>query len=428
MEELLRAFTAKKPEIVFEWNDPETEAEGWVVVNSLRGRAAGGGTRMRPGLDRQEVEWLAKIMEVKFTVSGPPIGGAKSGIDFDPNDPRKEEVLNRWFRAVTPLLKHYYGTGGDLHVDEVKEVIPITEDYGLWHPQEGIVNGHFAPRENEKIHLIGQLRQGVAKKLEDPHFSPDPAMKLTVADMITGFGVAESVKHYYHIYRHQDLEGKKVLLQGWGNVAGAAGYYLAQSGARIIGIMDRMGGLLEPEGLPFDAVRELLLKNNRLTKRDLLPFEEINRKMWTTGADIFIPAAASRLISQKHVEALMQHGVQVICCGANAPFVEEESLYGSTTAFADRSMSLIPDFIANCGMARVFAALMEREVVITDELIFADVSGCIRKALEKAYRENPKTKGIAKTALGLALKELTATQEAAAKKHKPEDHNELVGG
>ena len=44
---------------------------------------------MRKGLDQREVESLAKTMEVKFTVSGPHIGGAKSGIDFDPNDPRK---------------------------------------------------------------------------------------------------------------------------------------------------------------------------------------------------------------------------------------------------------------------------------------------------------------------------------------------------
>ena len=50
-------------------------------------------------------------MEVKFTVAGPPIGGAKSGINFDPKDPRKKGVLKRWY-AVTPLLKHYYGTGG----------------------------------------------------------------------------------------------------------------------------------------------------------------------------------------------------------------------------------------------------------------------------------------------------------------------------
>ena len=118
MLDLLAKFENKRPEIVFEWKDAETEAEGWVVINSLRGGAAGGGTRMRKGLDKREVESLAKTMEVKFTVSGPAIGGAKSGINFDPQDPRKRGVLERWYRAVFPLLKYYYGTGGDLNVDE----------------------------------------------------------------------------------------------------------------------------------------------------------------------------------------------------------------------------------------------------------------------------------------------------------------------
>ncbi len=75
MKDLLAQFENKRPEIVFEWKDAETEAEGWVVINSLRGGAAGGGTRMRQGLDKREVESLAKTMEVKFTVSGPAIGG-----------------------------------------------------------------------------------------------------------------------------------------------------------------------------------------------------------------------------------------------------------------------------------------------------------------------------------------------------------------
>ena len=69
MKELLKKYENKQPEIVFNWKDPETDAEGWTVINSLRGGAAGGGTRMRKGLDMNEVLSLAKTMEVKFTVS-----------------------------------------------------------------------------------------------------------------------------------------------------------------------------------------------------------------------------------------------------------------------------------------------------------------------------------------------------------------------
>jgi len=167
MKDLLKKFENKEPEIVFNWKDQETGAEGWTVINSLRGGAAGGGTRMRKGLDMNEVLSLAKTMEVKFSVAGPAIGGAKSGINFDPNDPRKKEVLERWFKAVSPLLKNYYGTGGDLNVDEIHEVIPMTEDCGIWHPQEGVFNGHFKPTEADKINRIGQLRNGVIKVIDN---------------------------------------------------------------------------------------------------------------------------------------------------------------------------------------------------------------------------------------------------------------------
>ena len=108
LQHLMQEYKSKQPTVVFEWKDDQTDAEGWVVINSLRGGAAGGGTRMRKGLNRYEVESLAKVMEIKFTVSGPSIGGAKSGINFDPNDPRKDEVLQRWFKAVMPILKNYW--------------------------------------------------------------------------------------------------------------------------------------------------------------------------------------------------------------------------------------------------------------------------------------------------------------------------------
>lgn len=85
---------------------------------------------MKKGIDVQEVLLLAKTMEIKFTVSGPAIGGAKSGINFDPADPRKSEVLYRWYNAISPLLRYCYGTGGDLNVDYIHEVVPITRDLG----------------------------------------------------------------------------------------------------------------------------------------------------------------------------------------------------------------------------------------------------------------------------------------------------------
>lgn len=407
MKELLEKFENKRPEIVFEWKDPETEAEGWVVINSLRGGAAGGGTRMRKGLDKREVESLAKTMEVKFTVSGPAIGGAKSGINFDPADPRKRGVLERWYKAVIPLLKNYYGTGGDLNVDEIHEVIPITEDYGLWHPQEGIVNGHFNATEPQKINKIGQLRQGVIKVIEDPAYTPEASRKYTVADMITGYGVAEAVCHYYTIWGG-NFEGKRAIIQGWGNVGAAAAFYLASKGVKIVGIIDRVGGLIKEEGFSFEEIRDLFLsrQGNTLYAENLIPFEEINNRIWSLPAEIFIPAAASRLVTRGQLEQMITSGLEVISSGANVPFQDPEIFFGPTGEFADQNISVIPDFIANCGMARVFAYLMEDEVEITDDAIFHDISNIIYQALEKTNAKNQAKTEIAKTSFEIALSQL----------------------
>lgn len=408
MKELLSKFENKRPEIVFEWKDSHTDAEGWVVINSLRGGAAGGGTRMRVGLDKREVESLAKTMEVKFTVAGPAIGGAKSGINFDPKDPRKKEVLKRWFAAVSPLLKSYYGTGGDLNVDEIHEVIPMTEEFGVWHPQEGVFNGHFKPNDSQKINRIGQLQRGVAKVLTDEIYSPSLAKNYVVADMITGYGVAASIAHYYHIWGGE-LTGKRVLVQGWGNVGSAAAYYLAQKGAKIVGIIDRVGGLIHTEGFSFEEIRHLFIdKNgNELKAANMLSYEEINEQFWSTPADIFIPCAGSRMITENQLDQLLAAGVSVISSGANVPFADQEIFFGPIAEKADASLALIPDFIANCGMARVFAYLMSSDLSsLEDQLIFEDASQTIFKALQQTHQVNSSTRGIAKTAFEIALKQL----------------------
>ena len=407
MKDLLKTYENKEPEIVFHWNDPETDAEGWTVINSLRGGAAGGGTRMREGLDRNEVVSLAKTMEVKFTISGPKIGGAKSGINFNPNDPRKRGVLDRWYKAVSPLLKQYYGTGGDLNVDEIHEVIPITEQCGVWHPQEGVFSGHFQPTEADKINRIGQLRHGVIKVLENSDYSPDLSQKFTVADMITGYGVAESIKYYYDIYGG-NIKGKRAIIQGFGNVGSAAAFYLSKMGAKIVGIIDRVGGLINEKGFSHDEIKRLFLNKdgNVLSAPDMLSFDEVNEKIWQTPAEIFAPCAASRLVSKSQIDSLIDNGVEVISSGANVPFADKEIFFGPIMEYTDARVSLIPDFIANCGMARVFAYFMERKVQMTDEAIFNDTSITIRNAIQNTYNHNDSKFNISRTAFEIALNEL----------------------
>lgn len=408
MKDLLKVYEDRKPEIVFSWQDSETDAKGWVVINSLRGGAAGGGTRMHANVNQREVESLAKTMEVKFTVSGPQIGGAKSGICFDASDPRKKEVLARWYAVVTPLLKHYYGTGGDINVDEIHEVIPMTEANGVWHPQEGVFTGHFKPNEAQKVRRIGNLRQGVSQIVEDVNISPDINRKYRVADLITGYGVSESVRHFYNIYGGS-VNGKRVIIQGWGNVGAAAAYYLTQAGARVVGIIDRVGGLINAEGMEPHAVADLFFdkRGNSLVAENMMSYDEVNDKIWDVQADVFLPCASSRLVAQDKVDRMIKAGVSVISSGANVPFADEAIFYGPIAESVDKKIAVIPDFIANCGMARVFAYLMsDSNADMSDKGIFRDTSETICRALEATYKRSQEKTFLTATAFEIALETL----------------------
>lgn len=407
MEDLLKKFENKAPEIIFEWHDSETEAEGWIVINSLRNGAAGGGTRMRKGLNKREVESLAKTMEVKFTVCGPPIGGAKSGINFDPNDPRKDGVLRRWYKAVSPLLKNYYGTGGDLNVDEIHEVIPITAELGLLHPQEGVVNGHLNYSSEEKLKAISRLQNGVLLPISDERFTPSVERKYTIADMITGWGVAEAVRHYYQIWGGM-MNHKTAIIQGWGNVAAAAAFYLAKNGVNIVGIIDKDGGLINKKGFSFDEILQIFMnrQGNKLSHPMMMNFEEVNKQIWDLKAEIFIPGAASRLVTKNQVDRLIEGGVEVVSCGANVPFADEEIFMGPISMYADAHMAVIPDFIANCGMARAFGYLMTQDAEVEDTAILKDATETIRIALMRLHQFNPKSSGLSRKALEISLNNL----------------------
>ena len=70
-----------------------------------------------------------------------------------------------------------------------------------------------------------------------------------MADMITGYGVAESVKHYYQVWKQESLQDKKATIQGFGNVGAATAFFLAQQGVMITGIFDITGALIKEEGL-----------------------------------------------------------------------------------------------------------------------------------------------------------------------------------
>ena len=399
-----REFLRRPPELTFTWHDSETDARAWLIINSLRGGAAGGGTRMRVGCEPREVVYLAKAMELKFAISGPNIGGGKTGIDFDPADPRKTGVLERWYSAVAPFLRDRYGTGGDLGIDEITDVIPAFDRLGLTHPQQGVVRGHLHPADDQFLEIIQRLDAGVAALVE-PHIG------FTVSDVVTGYGVARAIIHY-HERCGESVSAKRVLLEGFGNVGAACALYLARAGAQVVAIRDAEKALLAPHGLTAEEVEALIMSR----RHKLLPNEDVRvihtrvtERFFSMPADVFVCAAISGSVDESVLQKLAASGVKTIACGANQPFAETK--IGSTriAQYADRRFTILPDILANLGMARTFSYLMEPLAQATAQPIISAVDHTITDTLDQVLTRNVREDaGLLASTLGLALDRVDA--------------------
>jgi glutamate dehydrogenase/leucine dehydrogenase len=138
----------------------------------------------------------------------------------------------------------------------------------------------------------------------------------------------------------------------------------------------------------------------------MLSTDEVNKSVWDMDFEIFIPAAASRLVTKEQVDKMIASKLEVFSCGANVPFADPEIFFGPTGLYADEKVAIIPDFIANCGMARVFAYFMESEVSMEDAAIFEDISHTIKKALIRTHHVNTAKSKIAQTSFEIALNQL----------------------
>jgi glutamate dehydrogenase/leucine dehydrogenase len=408
-----QAFYERPATIVVEWRDRETSATGWLAIDSLRGGAAGGGTRMRVGGSRQEAVFLAKTMGVKFCVAGPEIGGGKSVINFDAHAPAdvKRGVLERWFRHIGPYLKTCYGTGGDVGVDEVSEATATIERVlGVKHPQEGIARGHTWNDREGPEPKIGRLKHGVEAPVVLKDLPGPRNGAWMIADVVTGYGVVRAVERYYQL-RGEKLEGKRAIVEGFGAVGAFAAYYLEKLGVVTVAASSRApSGLIRvasnDKGIPL---RSLILAREGTNlpapspEYPCISDSENGDDLLKHKADIYIPAATSHTTTAPRLALLRKAGIKVMSCGANNPFAyntrntELSEWVSDMLALqreADKSMAIIPDFIANCGMARTFAYLMGAGSKTDEKSIIADTAATIDGAMDKLLKGHDKTSGL----------------------------------
>lgn len=405
--DLFLGHFSRPPSVVVEWHDDQSPARGWLCIDQLRGNAAGGGTRLRPGGTREEAIFLAKTMGVKFRVCGPDIGGGKSVLDYKPKDDAdKRAVLDRWYRHVGPYLKSCYGTGGDVGVDEVSDATACIERaVGLRHPQAGIILGHYATDPEGAVTKIDRMRHGVEARVTLDGLPGPRDGAWMIADVATGVGVSRSIERYY-AKRGRELRGQRAIVEGFGAVGSFAAYYLDQLGVKTVAASTAgprgVRIAIDPDGLDVRALTQAVHRTDKMLppagdaaygpKARVIDAER-GDELFSAQAEIFIPAARSHTIGAAQIDAIAKAGVKVWSCGANNPFwynpASTEGYRGWVAQMtdlmkaADPRFEIIPDFVANSGMARTFAYLMERGARPEAGAIIADIRAAMDRGVDR---------------------------------------------
>lgn len=312
------------------WQDPDTGALGYVVIDTLVRGTASGGLRMRKGCTLEEVRGLAQGMTRKEAIHlregrhYVPVGGAKGGIDFDPRAPGAKDVLERFLVDINPIMHAYWALGEDLGVrqDDIDEIL--------------------ARRE------LGSGLSAVNKLVDDPVAVEARAEKAFSAivdgvaqdELVGGLGVATSVIAALHDGGRDPRESTAVI-QGFGSMGGATARYLAEAGLRIVGIADADGFVSNPAGLDVEALLATRDQFGGIDREALRPEDHVgDRDDWLAAdADVLVPAAVSYSITPDNCDRVT---ASLIVEAANMPVLPaaEETLLA-------RGVTVVPDFLAN---------------------------------------------------------------------------------
>lgn len=279
-----------------------------------------GGLRYHATVDLDAARALAMWMTWKTSLAGLPYGGAKGGIKIDPAL-YSENELERITRRFTYALADNIGPEHDIPAPDVntnsQTMAWIADTYMSTRPP--------AQRSANQHVVTGK---------------PDGSGGLEGRDRATGFGVYLTIK-FWADKNNMDLNGKKFIVQGFGNVGYWASHFLEKDGAKLVGVQDAQGSIENQDGLNVEDLFKYNLANKGtiLNYSDSKPVEK--GEFFSIDCDICIPAALGNQITKKnapHIKA------KLIAEGANGPTnVEGEKI------LKDRGIFIIPDILCNSG-------------------------------------------------------------------------------
>lgn len=367
----------KKPYVIVEWNDVDTEATGWLCAYNFVNHYCGGGTRMHPTVTKEEVVRLATTMGYKYKAAeSQTTGGCKGGIAYDYKAPDAKDVLRRYLIAMAPYIKAGVSIGGDLGVD-YGDVLRILDEIGIGLPA------------TKEMKSDPKIIQGIIDhdKLCDMTYDG-----FKMYDMITGYGCAAGLDEAWKI--KSGKEGATVVLQGFGCVGASMAVSLDKMGYKIIGIADANGFVVCEEGLDVKKLVETRKPKGELDPEAFEPHYKVlkNSEWLDVDCDILVPAALEDVINKSNAHKVK---ASLIVEAANIPTTSE-----ADDILNEMGVDICVDFVTNLGGIRIYDVAVFGLVPCEPEAIVKDTCDLVRrntrKVFEKAAAENKTTRQVAR--------------------------------
>ena len=302
---------------------------GWRAVHSEHRLPAKGGIRYAPMVDQDEVEALAALMSYKCAIVNVPFGGSKGGLCIDPRQ-FDEEDMNRITRrfARELIAKGFISPSLNVPAPDMgtgaREMAWIADTY----------RDQFPNDINAMACVTGKppSQGGIAGRVE-----------------ATGRGVQYALREFF---RHPEdvkeagldgtLEGKRIVIQGLGNVGSHAAKFLSEEdGARIITVIERDGAISSDAGLPIESVSAHIREHGGVKGFAGASYHENGNSLLEADCDILIPAALERQITTDNAAKIR---APLIAEAANGPVT-----YGADEILRRNGKVIIPDVFLNAG-------------------------------------------------------------------------------
>ena len=284
-----------------------------------------GGLRFHPSVYIGIIKFLGFEQIFKNSLTGLPIGGGKGGSDFDPNGKSDMEIMRFCQSFITELYRHIG-------------------------PETDVPAGDIGVGGREVGYMMGQYKR--IRNLYDGTLTGKGTMNggLAGRDEATGYGVVfyarEMLKHF-----GESLEGKKVVISGFGNVAWGTAKKLEQLGAKAITISGPDGYILDEDGVTGEKI-DYLLELRSSGKNICAPYADkfpgakffAGEKPWGVKADLYIPCATQNEIGMEEAQKMVANGCKFLCEAANMPTRNEAIEY-----FKENGVVVGPSKAANAG-------------------------------------------------------------------------------